>query len=1140
MSVEKSGNTKNSLQLTENQSKALTRDCNVAVTAGAGSGKTRILVARYLDILLKDKLSHRHLLAITFTEKAAKEMMERIREELKKNLDEAVEIYEKNRLQSLYDRIGSAYISTIHSFCMRILREFPVEAGIDPDLIPIEGVQAKLLMSEVLENLFMELDNESAIWLPLFRQFGISAVKNMLKTSLEYRYEIENIMDFFDKMSPEAVKEELISEFLEYCQTLFPEKSVNKAESLMLNIVNDDCTKWEENEIAKQLVEKIKRYVSGNKGDIVDRWRRLYEISDCLTTQNGKPYKSLAQLGGKSVWGAKAQNDLLSLAQLICPLASMELPAPGEKDLLVIKQLPLFYRLFRRFENLYDVQKRKRAQIDFTDMQRYVLDLLRINVSIRSELQDRFKYIFIDEFQDTNMMQWQIISQLGDPASNKFFIVGDVKQSIYGFRNADVRLFKLVKESFSRVDERFSEKGNQVLVESFRFKKDVNRFINHSFSKIFIEDNEWEVGYEPIETFRTDNEGGQVEWALLNEQDQAAFVAQRIAMYKKKNGFAYKDMAVLLRSRTHLREIEQQLRQNNIPFYTSGGFGFYQKQEIIDLYLLSRFLLDPTDDNALIGVLRSPFVNCSDESLLYLGFSKKNESYWHRLHSKHEIKLLPEKDLSRLSLFMDRADRWLARRGRVGFSDLLREICEDSFYRATIAVDTHGEQLVANLDKIIGKTEELESTGFTSLGDFANLMHTFILEEIEEGEAHVMTDSGGAVNIMTIHRAKGLEFPVVFLPFLDQKSKPMSSGDVYFDNKWGTITGVSQPEKDHFLLRLVQKRKRIKELAELKRIFYVGCTRAKDYLILCAGKIVPETPSAWLHETLASDDEKSPASDGNPVVNMIREFQPLHVSRTKSHFDLERLGENLFKQDDRQDVREVKDTIPEGEIYSATQLLTFAENRQNYFKRYHLGFFESDYDAIGEISDAEESPLLRGKLLHRYLELYPNADLDKLFMEYEIFDEATIQESRRLTEIILSSKHIKRFMSATLYKTEISLMMSVSNDILSGTIDRIFVNDDGSWEIVDYKTNRISNKRVAWMSDRYRLQMEIYALLVSRLFPQQDRVTVTLYFIEPDMVFQMVYDRNKLLVIESNVLDLIRQIKKYPVKGMEQFAFNMK
>jgi ATP-dependent helicase/nuclease subunit A len=193
------------LQLTENQKRALTRKTNVAVTAGAGSGKTRILVARYMDMLLSENVPLQQLLAITFTEKAATEMVQRIRDELEHRIGEAATGKQKKRLHSLRDRLGSAYISTIHSFCMRILREFPVEAGIDPDLTAMDNLQTTLVIAEVLDELFADLDQEAEIWLPLFRQYGITAIKEMLTASLSHRYQMQAVTDYFLNTHAETI-----------------------------------------------------------------------------------------------------------------------------------------------------------------------------------------------------------------------------------------------------------------------------------------------------------------------------------------------------------------------------------------------------------------------------------------------------------------------------------------------------------------------------------------------------------------------------------------------------------------------------------------------------------------------------------------------------------------------------------------------------------------------------------------------------------------------------------------------------------------------------------------------------------------------------------------------------------------------
>jgi ATP-dependent helicase/nuclease subunit A len=1113
------------LELTDNQKRALTRETNVAVTAGAGSGKTRILVARYLDMLLKENIPLQQLLAITFTEKAAAEMIQRIRDELEGRIVEAATAKEKKRLLQLRDHLGAAYISTIHAFCMRLLREFPIEAGIDPDLTAMDNLQTTLLVSEVLEELFSDLDQEAEIWLPLFRQFDIVAIKEMLTAALSHRYEMQPVINYFLNTPVETIYSELVQQFFKEIKARFSDEDLRKTAVLIKAVLSSDLSKCRDVAVAQQLLEKMKNcMVIGNK-DVLEHWQNLFSLADLLTTRSGESYKNFSQLGGKILWDNKAQNCLLTLSQLLTPLATQDLSVPDNRDYRIVEHLPVFYRLFNLFEARYTRMKQSRAQIDFTDMQLYLLTLLRHNAQLHREIKNRFRYVLVDEFQDTNDLQWQLISQLGDLNSNKFFIVGDVKQSIYGFRNADVRLFNTVKNYFIKNDKTFKEYGDVILEASFRFKQQINCFLNRSFNTIFKEANEWEVSYVPMETYREDSKGGAVELALLDDTGQASFIAERIKWYISEGIYNYGDMAILLRSRTPLPEIERQLRRYHIPFRTSGGLGFYQQQEIYDIYNISCFLLDPSDDFALIGVLRSPFVNLSDETLLYLGLADHGDCYWQSLQNLEGVDVLPVCDREAISLFLERARRWLSRRDRIGFSDLLREVCEESFYRATIAVDIHGDRSIANLDKIISKTAELEKSGFTALRDFALMLRSLILEDIEEGEAQLPDDTTSAVRIMTIHKAKGLEFPVVFLPYLDQKIKPMTVREVYFDEKWGIISGINKS----FLLKLVQKQRRVKELAELKRLFYVGCTRARDCLVLSAGKIVPDTPIAWLSQALDFNESDLTQGmlnfDNGLKISVFREYKLKEIPLAMPRFDLETVRHLMVRQEDDSKKSPGIFIIPDGEHYSATQLMTFQEDRDSYFKRYHLGFFESDYEAIGEISDSDESPLLRGKVLHRYLELYPHGEIDHLFMEYEIYTQTIKQEIIRLIKTIAQSSHIHRFFSTHDFKTEIPVTMSVNRDYLTGTLDRIFLNEDGIWEIVDYKTNRITANQVEQIRMRYRWQMDIYALLISRLYPEQERVPITLYFIEPDEIFSREYNKEQIYRIYQEVAEIIHNIK---------------
>jgi ATP-dependent helicase/nuclease subunit A len=782
------------------------------------------------------------------------------------------------------------------------------------------------------------------------------------------------------------------------------------------------------------------------------------------------------------------------------------------------------------------------------------LNLLDNQEKIRNQIAARFKYIMVDEFQDTNQLQWDIISHLDN--GKNIFIVGDPKQSIYGFRAADVRVFDQVKQEFLRNNSN----SDHLLYESFRFKKAVSNFVNDVFTGVLkpSSSNPWEVSYDAIETSRADSEGGQVELALLEKDDsvdiQADFIATRILEILEKSKYKASDIGIILRTRTHLNTLEKQMRDYSIPFRTVGGIGFYQGQEIYDVYHLLKFLIDPQDDFALVAILRSPFVNISDKTLFQLSLKDYNLSYWDAIKDKFSYEEISADDQEKLLRFVDNAFFWLNRRDRTNLYELLSEIFSDNLYRSIVATDIRGDQILANIDKILNYSLEYEKKQSGSIIDFTESLKYLINRHQKEGEAILDLTEDNSVKILTIHQAKGLEFPVVFLPYLEQTIATNDRQPVFFDETTGVI---AKPRNFHFesmnsisdtcfLYEWIKYKSRQKDLAELKRLFYVGCTRARDGLVLSAqiknDKVPAETPLNWLLEEMGRESET--LENGLLRLNEFLEIFIYRSFETKTSLrdhiqkniiqSLDQLVSNDSKSADEytdHPVLSLTEDQPKGEIFSATQLLVFRENKREYQQRYHLGYFEDDYEKIGVGESAEENALLRGKLVHRMMELYPDYNFDELLADLDLANKELIavlkSDLLAYEKRIRDSEQIQKILQAKKFQNEISILRRLGDDFLTGTIDRLYLDNQENWVIVDYKSNRIRKDQVEKIAMNYKVQMEVYALLLQSIYPQQKNYQVGLYFINADEMYSKVYSRDQIKMHEKEFLNLIKEIKQY-------------
>ncbi len=1199
-------------RLTPRQQEALATDRNISVTAGAGSGKTTILVERYLKIILEEQVDIRQVLAITFTEKAAAEMMDRVAEVIDRRLQSTRDPREHARIMELRERLNSAQISTIHSFCARVLREFAVASGTDPDFAVLNEFQQELLITETLDDIFSRLDtgwsepegpalpeppeNEWSMeeWKELLRQVPPHLLRRILETMLAHPYEMEQLQEHLATTSDDQILSEMEATFFrELKKHLSPEDFLKRIIPCLEALHRSDVSREKLKEKGQNLFAAIEAILSMKRHFPRDPelWQRLINLANLASTNEGQPFKSLTGLGTKKVLG-EAHPLLLELSEAMAPLsrfcATVFPVAPSRLDALHLQALRKVLYLYQLTQTHYRHLKEERGVLDFDDLQLLTLKLLREHPPVRNKLRNRYRYIMVDEFQDTNALQWEIISLIGtlegELQEDKFFVVGDPKQSIYGFRNADVRVFQRVKQAFAgAISPPEDYEGNVTLTESFRFLPGLNRFINHLFGQILCEDpeNEFEVGYDPLETRRTVDESKalHLELAVLDQEElkendlsQEEYVAQAIRRLLEEPATVYRrhvdgevpdtirpgDIAILIPRRTRLLELEATLRQHQIPFKTIGGIGFYQRQEIFDVYHLLRFLANPGDDLALVALLRSPLVGISDISLFHL-WQESGDTFWQKLQNASDFSRYPEPDAAFLPLIRDQLQHWERRRDRLSLSRLLDEIFYDSFYRATLAAEWNGEQLLANLDKIVEMARDYEQGGFMALADFIESLHQLIELDPREGEAQVALEDTGTVKIMTIHQAKGLEFPVVFCPYLQQIPRGRAQKHCY-DADLGIAFALRNPENGYreekpFLFYQIERRNRHKELAELKRLYYVGATRARDKLFLVGTlgnkRHATDNCLAWTLEVLnlaqMEAGENSLTIAPGVTLQVVRQVQPPTLTTPPYHSveaNLRRL-ETALKDDTPPPVSvpahlyPVKDT-PKGVVFSATQLLTYKADPETYFHRYHLGFFESDYEFVKTLTDPDNISLLKGKIIHKILEdgLPANEKalqeaLEQAFFLYEVFDEELQEQLREEVPELLGpfsqSEFAHRIFSAPDYRTEITLTMRLGEDYFTGTLDRVYVNPVGEWEVADYKTNNITAAEVEQTGQKYLMQMKAYAMLLAQLVPEQSAYPVTLYFLKPGKTFARTFTPGNIREIQNEFLELIREIKRlYP------------
>jgi ATP-dependent helicase/nuclease subunit A len=1122
---------------------------HISVTAGPGSGKTTVLVERYLHILRSQKLSIDQIVAITFTNRAANEMRERLRSRLNHILQTASGEQRKRWLN--YKRtLDGAVITTIHGFCARLLREFPVEAGVDPQFILLDEHRAQMLLEVTVEQVLTEFlsSNHAEIsrltlgigrgrladgLAHIYREVrgqGLSFTDLALKTAQSHTTEddhtravadLSRTMDAFLASGPPATA------------NLGPRLSLSRAETL-LHI--------------KYSAARVKQ------AEVSVSWLSLRPLLGAVPALNALADYCRAVEGFRKV-RPHARGDLKEHVQALDALI-------WEKDLLGrVPQtcLDLFAKryalelinLVARIDQRLNLEKQQLSALDFDDLELRTLELLaRPEVIARTS--ERYKFFLVDEFQDTNNVQRQLLERLVlRPArrdSANLFIVGDRKQSIYGFRGADVDVFREMTGTL--VAAGGAEKSLQL---NFRSQPPLINFFNHLFARLFQPKEEAaaaeraQLGYvehEPSEAKRELRDSGPLVDLLITtessgddddpklEQTSRDLDAEQLArriieLTEGADAPKYSDIALLFRAMTNVQTYESVFRRANIPYQTVLGRGFYDREEITDLVQLLRFLDNKTDELALAAVLRSPLCGISDNALLALRCApwldeldttdpllhfSQTRNLFHALKRHANIAFISDDEHALLERAADLINGLIARRHNYGIGNLLRYAVEQSEFKTVIAANFDGAQRLANVQRLFTLAERFERSGAHLIRDFVRYVEEFEAIGSRESEGQI-DEATNAVRLMTIHQAKGLEFPVVIIPELQRYSR-VPDNWFLLDRHRGLTLKV--PDGRGKLVagctfKTFEQRQALREQFESMRLLYVAATRAEDRLIFSGttkdfeslgGK--GDTWLKWIWQSLELQAQpRSGVVDLTPEVQI--EITPNLIDRPQQA----KLATATAPTTVYEDVASLPEEFPllrkiEPQLdasvhrFSVTQLINYQRcPRQYYFDRV-LHLPSPDQMAVWNNAEAPEPPAnltatLKGAVIHRFCETYETKDdtrelLQQSFADVlrlrhaelgdrmmEIDTEAAIAELLPLAENYLASAVFERVEQARELAvgeqlaqpggkvgvwSEMPFRLRRPQGILTGAIDKLLVLPaaDGKGfdiEIIDFKTTRM-------------------------------------------------------------------------------------
>ncbi|HEX8156420.1 MAG TPA: UvrD-helicase domain-containing protein [Solirubrobacteraceae bacterium] len=1064
---------------TEEQSAAIRRrGGSFLLEANAGSGKTSVLVERFVRSVVEDDVRPGRILAITFTERAAGELRARVRERF-------VELGRREEARET----EAAWVSTIHGFCARILRGHAIPAGLDPAFTVLDEAAARALRDRAWDVALLRLldgpaggpalDLLAAYDVDRLRK-AIANVHDALRSAGQTRPTLPRPPRLVDPHSLRAALQAA-------CAAAAAELAM-AGEGLRVREARD----------------------------------KLQRCGDELLAL---PHGELARSGLAALsFGCAAK----ALKSDVCERYRSALAkfTTATRDTRAAAAVELLDELLGDYADAYAEAKHKRAGLDFDDLELFARDLLKRHAALRRSYSDRFDRIMVDEFQDSNPRQLALFEALD---RDNLFVVGDEQQSIYGFRHADVDVFRRRRVELAGAGR------VATLVTNFRARGAILDTINAAFAprlgEGFValrEGREAQPAGAPlVELLLTDQNGwdpdaddafdlGELGRAKPWRKAEARLLAQRIRDLVDAREARPEQIVVLLRALGDLAVYERALEDQGLVTMSVGGGGYWGRQVVRDLCAWLAALANPRDETALYGVLASPLVGLSSDALAHIARAGRGNA-WHAI-SRGDGALgvrLRDVDRERLHAFADRfaAERELA--PRLALDELLRRIVHATRYDLHILSLPGGPRRLANVHKLLRLAAEFERVSGRDVRGLADRATAELEAEARETDAPVELGDLKAVRLMSIHAAKGLEFDVVCVADLGRR-RPIAGEDdlLVADGEVGLrLVGLDGSSEVALAFERLRARARERAAREEERIMYVAATRAKERLILSGGVTLEAWPNdgpgasplSWLGPALLGNDMALLPTDEEPVRDLDWTAGAGHtawlrcsinrsatVGRVLRLQSLTPAGASLpvAEPPPPQPVAPEPAGKPPGvRTLSYTALASWRRCGYRFYLTRILGLPEEPAEReLGDAVAASPGGLearMRGTLVHALLEQDgPAAErvADVASRLGVTLTEAEAADVARLTDAFAGSPLARRIAKARTVHREHGFTLALGETLLTGVVDVLARERGGTQLVVDYKTDAVdpTTDLAAYVQERYGVQRRAYALAALR------------------------------------------------------------
>ncbi len=1067
---------------------------SIHLSASAGSGKTRSLVERFLKLIGSGRIELDQALAITFTEKAAAEMKQRVMHTLAEAAQKAAgggseaELMFRKIIRGRQD----LRISTIHSFCMNILKRYPLEAGLPPDFGVLDARDRALKIQRAIADALEESDRDTGIIGPL-GNFTAKELEIKLEFLLSQRNRIkrmeidaggfDGLLHAVNKgMGVEAVEPDL-------------ERLIKGADWGAALLRMHELLKTQGNYYEECLGREHLLLAEANNAD------GAFGISESLASvyfrQDGEPYKN-PKIPRKHYTGknrADYEDAYFKTQDIIGRLIALHNRLSSGRETMSL------LRLYRMAEESYQASKLKEGLLDFDDLEIYAYALLKKpeSLDILYWLDRKIIHFLIDEFQDTSDIQWAILEKLTEeifagagadkPMQPTLFVVGDEKQSIYRFREANYQLLGAVRDKMERMLPP-EARDIRTLTVNFRSVPELIRTVNQVFGKL------WGDEYIPSETHMREYAGsvrlieitpccdvsagsGPSPEAKALANEIKSVVENGTPVYEisgaswKTRPAAFDDCAVLIQSRTRLKEYEAALQAYNVPYRVIGGVGFYEEDEIQAVMNVLFFLWNRQDALSLAAALKSPLFGISDADIYEL--RRRNGDMLHRLKDLHA-------EVWRL------LSGWMRESGLAPLPDLIHRIISDTGAYVRFG-KLRGAQAIFNLDKLQDTAREFDRRGYATLQDFVEWVRNVSRSEEQEAAADVnLPEFEGSAVITTVHKAKGLEFPIVFLPGMNQATRSLTTKPEALIKGTGAGILMAVGNDDNPTYDELWDTEKVELRREHQRLLYVAMTRARDHLIMIGAledrknQIKQNTWLSYLHETM-------PQLLAGPVETDAGTKVYSHPADTKM-------------------MTCKPDVVAAAMVSSEASLkkldaASLISNISPVLVKESLGWKKAtDYIEAGEQdmligpapqAGAAASSLIRGSVLHRCLEEftktgeYDPSEILREYAEIGAIDGDSKEGFMRDLESVIGSVFEKPDLAWIFERrqdsySELPFVLRRGKSLISGIVDRVVIKGKKGF-VIDYKAIRIeSDDALASWREHYGPQIRIYCEAAKDIF----------------------------------------------------------